>query len=91
MSTLKKIDHLPPWPRRRLLIDPQIEASMCALWQHAEEPGAHSLAVIKAAEVSGIEIIKHPGWTKDEQTKIDTYVNRNWSGGLLVELTGPGL
>ena len=76
LNTLRKVDHLPPWARRRQLVDPQIEDSMCQLAPRADEPGARSLAAIRATDVSGLEIALHPGWSRDEQAKIDAYVNQ---------------
>jgi hypothetical protein len=34
------------------------------------------LALIRPREISKLEISKHPGWTRDEQRKIDTYVSQ---------------
>jgi hypothetical protein len=76
MATLTVEDHLPPWTRRRNLINPQIEPSMCALWPNADTVGAHSLAAIKVADVSRFEVTQHPGWSKEDQKKIDNYVNQ---------------
>lgn len=77
MSTLHVDAHLPPWRKRRELLDPMIEDSMCRLRVDASaDPRARSLALVRPAEVLGFRVERHPGWTMDEQAKIDAYVNQ---------------
>lgn len=50
---------------------------MCKIRRAAEtDPRARSLGLIRPAEVLGFRLEPHPGWTKDEQAKIDAYVNQ---------------
>lgn len=77
MTSLRRETSLPPWGRRRRHIDPYISESMCAVLGDVRiNPSARSLAAVKPANVHGIDIEPHPGWTLDEQRKIDRYVNQ---------------
>lgn len=77
MSTLQVETHVPPWGRRRPLVDPMIEDSMCGIRAAAaEDPRARSLALVRPAELLGFRLEEHPGWSRDEQTKIDAYINQ---------------
>lgn len=77
MTTLQVETHLPPWTRRRLLLDSMIEDSMCGLRKRATaDPSAKSLALVRPAEILGFHLKPHPGWSPDEQSKIDAYVGQ---------------
>jgi hypothetical protein len=77
MSTLVREDFLPPWRRRQAFVADHIEDSMCALLRAVRrDPPGRSLAAIRPRQVIGLEIEAHPGWTPDEQAKIDLYVNQ---------------
>lgn len=77
MESLVKIDHLPAWKRRRPFVDSVIEDDMCALRKAAgADAHASSLALVRPTEIASFVIEKHPGWTPDEQGKIDAYVNQ---------------
>jgi hypothetical protein len=77
MQTLRKLDHLPPWKRRQAWLDSYIEDSMCRINRAAREHSdAPSLALVRPREVSALTLTPHPGWSKDEQAKIDAYVNQ---------------
>jgi hypothetical protein len=76
MSTLSVMASLPPWTRRRPYLDPYIEDSMCRLNTAAYSPEARSLAAVRVADVSDFVITPHPGWTPDEQKKIESYVSQ---------------
>lgn len=77
MATLRVEGHLRPWRRRREWLDPVVEMSMCELNAAArDQAAAKSLALVRVADVAGLEIDRHPGWTPDEQAKIDAYVNQ---------------
>jgi hypothetical protein len=77
MDTLKVEEHLPPWQRRRQLLDPHTSQSMCAMLDAVRrQPPARSLAAIRPRTIGDLEIERHPGWTADEQRKIDKYVNQ---------------
>lgn len=77
MSTLRVESHLPPWQKRRELLEPMIDSSMCRLRaEAADDARARSLALIRPAEVISFRLEQHPGWNKDEQRKIEAYVNQ---------------
>lgn len=77
MSKLKVETHLSTWEKRRPLVDPMLDDSMCAIRRAAaSDPRARSLALIRPAEILGFRLESHPGWSKDEQAKIDAYVNQ---------------
>jgi hypothetical protein len=65
------------WKRRKSLLEPMLETSMCALSEE-NRGGAtgRSLALVTPREVSGLRVSAHPGWTPAEQAKIDAYVNQ---------------
>lgn len=76
MTTMTRGAFLPPWAKRRPLVDPYIEPSMCEINSRSLVPGSRSLAAIRVADVSDFVVTNHPGWTKAEQAKIDSYVNQ---------------
>lgn len=77
MDTLRVEQHVTDWPRRRPLVDPMIENSMCQLRKDASaDPRSRSLGLVRPAEVIDMRITDHTGWSKDEQSKIDAYVNQ---------------
>ncbi|MEU7856605.1 hypothetical protein [Nonomuraea sp. NPDC049141] len=58
-------------------VDDYVEGSMCHLVDAVRErPDARSLAAIRPKEIIGIDIRPHPGWTPEEQAKIDRYVQQ---------------
>lgn len=77
MDTLLRERHLPPWQPRRQWLDPYVEDSMCRLFRTArQDPNAQSLALVSPREVDGLKIFPHPGWSSDEQRKIDAWANQ---------------
>jgi hypothetical protein len=77
MSTLVVWQTLPAWKRRRTWLDPYVEESMCAINRSAQANiHARSLGLVTVQDVGGFDIERHPGWDKDEQRKIDGYVNQ---------------
>jgi len=77
ITSVKKTRHLKPWKPRQSWLDPYVENSMCRLNRAARnDPNAQSLALIRPEEVTKLEIVDHPGWTADEQRKIDAYVSQ---------------
>lgn len=77
MSTLRVVQHLPPWNARRPWLEDYREFSMCdRLAAVRERSDAPSLAMITPKEVLGLDVERHPGWTPEEQRKIDAYVNQ---------------
>jgi hypothetical protein len=77
MTTMVKLRHLKPWKPRRAWVDPYAVDSMCDLNRAATaNANAKSLGLVRPREVTGFRIKPHPGWTRDEQRKIDAYVNQ---------------
>lgn len=74
-ETIEVEDHLPPWTRRQRILDEFADDTACGLLSAVRaKPLAPSLGMVRPAEVRGLEITPHPGWTKEEQRKIDAYV-----------------
>ncbi|WP_433315602.1 hypothetical protein [Micromonospora chersina] len=77
MGTLVRERRLPPWKQRRAWLDTYVESSMCRLNQGARNTtDSQSLALVQPREVGDLKITLHEGWTKEEQRKIDAYVNQ---------------
>ncbi|QSB14587.1 hypothetical protein JQS43_24460 [Natronosporangium hydrolyticum] len=77
LPTLKREQFLPPWRARRGLLDPLIEESMCRLNRAArEDANSQSLALVRPRQVYGLSVTRHPGWTPEQQRKIDAYANQ---------------
>ncbi|MET9225677.1 hypothetical protein [Lentzea sp. NPDC003310] len=77
MTSLVVQDYLKPWKRRRPLVEPYVEESMCEVLNAVRSrPPARSLAAVRPASVQGIDLESHPGWTADEQDKINRYVGQ---------------
>ncbi len=77
MSTLRVEAHVPPWTRRRQMLDPMIDDSMCRIrLDAAADVRARSLALVRPTEILGFRLEPHPGWSGDEQSKIDAYVSQ---------------
>jgi hypothetical protein len=77
LTSLQVHTRLPPWTARRPHVDPYVEDSMCAVLAAVRQaPPGRSLAAIRPAEVRDVVLKPHPGWTADEQAKIDQYVRQ---------------
>lgn len=77
MDTLAVDAWLRPWNRRRQWLDEQVVGSMCALNEAAQkESQAPSLGLVRPAMIEDLDVEPHPGWSADEQSKIDNYVNQ---------------
>lgn len=77
ITTLRKEGHLKPWEPRRTWLEPFVEDSMCRLNRDARgNANAQSLALVRPQDISRLEIEAHPGWTPEEQHKIDMYVSQ---------------
>jgi hypothetical protein len=77
LDSLTVVRHLDGWRRRRPWLDPYVDASMCELNRQARaDAHARSLGLVRATDVGGLDIESHPGWTKDEQRKIDGYLSQ---------------
>lgn len=77
IDSLTVVRHLKDWKRRRPWMDPYVGPSMCELNRATREDAhARSLGLVRVADVTGFDIEKHPGWTQDEQRKIDGYLSQ---------------
>ncbi|MFC7545202.1 hypothetical protein [Plantactinospora sp. GCM10030261] len=77
LHSLTNEGHLAPWKHRRKWLDPHVEESMCRLNRSSrDDPSAQSLALVRVMDVSGLILEPHPGWTPEEQRKINLYVNQ---------------
>ncbi|NHI19448.1 hypothetical protein H9L10_13170 [Phycicoccus endophyticus] len=71
------VDHLDPWKRRQALLDPTVTDTMCALNRENQAEAADaSLGLVPVRELIDLRVTDHPGWSQDEQAKIDAYVNQ---------------
>ncbi len=75
VATLKVEGHLDGWPSRMPHLLPFANNTMCELNRRALT-GGPSLGLIRAARVDDLVVTTHPGWSPDEQQKIDNYVNQ---------------
>lgn len=77
MDSIQREQHLDTWRSRRPLLGPCVEDSMCRLNRDAQaRPDAQSLALVRPREVRAFKIVPHPGWTPDEQHKIEAYASQ---------------
>lgn len=75
MNSLRFATHLDGWPRRMKQLSPFSGDTMCALQRRANDGGA-SLGLVRAQQVHALTVKEHPGWTPEDQAKIDAYVNQ---------------
>ena len=65
------------WPQRAAVLEGSVETSMCKLVRGTRDSAqAKSLALIRPREIVDLEIARHPGWTSEQQAKIDAYVQQ---------------
>jgi len=77
MATLRVEKSLRAWDRRRPHVAPYMNTTMCELNAASRGEGVGpSLGLVRAASVEDFVVEAHPGWTGDEQTKIDNYVGQ---------------
>ncbi|ROP41931.1 hypothetical protein EDD40_7417 [Saccharothrix texasensis] len=91
ITSAHTVDHLKPWTRRRVEIEPYVDASMCTIREavHANS-AAPSLAAVRPDRILGIDIKPHPGWSPEDQRKIDRYVGQlDLTGGARTALQPP--
>lgn len=63
--------------KRRDIVEPLATDTMCGLYNAARADNkARSLGLARPAIVTDFEVEPHPGWTSDEQAKIDAYVSQ---------------
>lgn len=77
LTSIQPQEILAPWTPRRSYVDPYIVNSMCNVLSDVRvHPPARSLAVVRPRTVDDVEVLPHPGWTADEQRKLDAYANQ---------------
>jgi len=77
LPTIVQGEIVEKWPARRAWLDDYLEDSMCRLNADVKDhPDAKSLSLIRPREVSGMRFEAHPGWSLEEQRKIDRYVGQ---------------
>lgn len=74
IDSLRRETHLDDWRRRMPHLGPFAHDTMCELNDGAK--GGRSLGLVKAQAVSRLEVVPHPGWSAEEQRKIDNYINQ---------------
>nr|MDT0660678.1 hypothetical protein [Micromonospora sp. DSM 115978] len=77
MHTMARESHLKQWQRRRELLDPYVEVSMCRLDRDARQRSdGRSLALVRPTDVDGLLLTPHPAWTRDERRRLLDYLGR---------------
>lgn len=77
MSTMTVVEHVPPWARRRALLDPVATNTMCGLFRaNQDTAAAPSLGLVPVRQVLGLRVTPHLGWSDAEQAKINSYVSQ---------------
>lgn len=65
------------WPARRKLVEPYATDTTCAIYRRVDaDQNRNSLGLVRPVDFNGLAIERHPGWTADEQAKIDQYANQ---------------
>ncbi|MFV2021986.1 MULTISPECIES: hypothetical protein [unclassified Micromonospora] len=77
VDTITTERHLANWQPRRNLLDPLIEDSMCQLNKQArDDPRARSIALVRAADISDLQVKRRDGWSPEDRRKIAGYLNQ---------------
>lgn len=77
MDTITTEQHLTNQQSRRSLLDPLVEDSMCRLnEQTRDDPSTQSIALIRVADISALQVKRHPGWSVQDRKKIAGYLNQ---------------
>ncbi|MEU7927628.1 hypothetical protein [Micromonospora sp. NPDC049801] len=77
VDTITTERHLASRQSRRSLLDPLVEDSMCRLnKQIREDPSGRSIALIRAVDISALQVKRHPGWSAEDRKKIEGYLNQ---------------
>lgn len=77
LPSVRVEDHLHGWAARRRWLDPAVstEVTMCRLQQDASIHSP-SVALIPPAQVTRLQVQRHPAWTPEQQARIDRYVQQ---------------
>lgn len=77
MTTLRVEKSLAGWPKRQPWVTPLIEYDMCSIRIRAQaDVRSQSLALVRPSRIRDFVVTTHPGWTREEQNKIDRYVSQ---------------
>ncbi|MET8257014.1 hypothetical protein [Micromonospora sp. NPDC005205] len=77
MDTITTERHIASRQSRRNLLDPLVEDSMCRLNKQArDDRSARSIALIRVADISSLQVKRHPGWSAEDRKKIAGYLNQ---------------
>lgn len=77
LTTMNTVGHVKDWRKRATWIEDYVQESMCDVLNAVRnDPPARSLAAIRPQEIDDIVIENHPGWSQEEQAKIQSYVNQ---------------
>lgn len=77
VDTITTERHIASRQSRRNLLDPLVEDSMCRLnKQTRDDPSARSIALIRVADISALQVKRHPGWSAEDRKKIAGYLNQ---------------
>lgn len=76
-SSLRLGESVKGWHRRAPYLEPLVTDSMCAVLDAVRQnPNAPSLALVRPAEILGLQISRHGGWTPKQQDVLDQWVNQ---------------
>ncbi|MGQ5265121.1 hypothetical protein ACTWLT_30660 [Micromonospora sp. ZYX-F-536] len=77
VDTITTERHIASQQSRRNLLDPLVEDSMCRLnKQTRDDPSARSIALIRVADISSLQVKRHPGWSAEDRKKIAGHLNQ---------------
>ncbi|MBM0231436.1 hypothetical protein JNW91_05915 [Micromonospora sp. STR1_7] len=77
VDTMTTERHIASRQSRRNLLDPLVEDSMCWLNKQArDDRSARSIALIRVADISSLQVKRHPGWSAEDRKKIAGYLNQ---------------
>ncbi|GAA3096400.1 hypothetical protein [Nonomuraea salmonea] len=78
IPSFQRVGRLDTWAKRLPWVADHVEDSMCNLLAAIRaSPPARSLAAIRPRRIDGLDIEPHPGWTPDEQAKIEAYMQQD--------------
>jgi hypothetical protein len=72
IDSIQTVGHIDGWPKRMPHLQPFAQPTMCSI-NRSYRTGP-SLGLVRARLVQKLVITPHPGWSPDEQQKIDNYV-----------------
>lgn len=76
LTSVRREMRIKEWNQRVPHVSPHIGRSMCGLLKDVRrDPPARSLAVVPVRRVAALEITTHPGWTSEQEHKIERAVS----------------